>query len=126
MSTSRTGWLMFATVTLFAVSFLRLISGISYLSDSNKVNDLTNGLFGDNLAWWGLWDLLICALAFAAAISLASNHMYGRIFGYVWAVVAIVNSFLIIGLAPWFAAATIALAMLVIYALSVTAEDDAV
>lgn len=126
MSTSRTGWLMFATVTLFAVSFLRLISGISYLSDSNKVNDLTGGLFGDSLAWWGVFDLAICALAFAAAVSLASNNAFGRIFGYVWAVFAIVNSFLIIGIAPWFAAATLALAMLVVYALSVTADEGGV
>jgi hypothetical protein len=119
----RPGWLMFAAVTLFAVSFLRLISGISYLADSNKVNDLTGGLFGSDLLWWGLWDLLIAALAFAAAISLASNHAYGRVFGYVWAIVVIVNSFLIISFAPWFAFGMLVLALLVIYALAVNADD---
>lgn len=121
----RPGWLTFATVTLFAVSFLRLITGISYLADSNKVNDLTGGLFGSDLLWWGLWDLLIAALAFAAAISLASNHVYGRVFGYVWAIVVIVNSFLIITYAPWFAFGTLLLALLVIYALAVNADDTA-
>jgi hypothetical protein len=45
----RSGWTMFAAVVLFSVGFLRIISGISYLSDSNKVNDLTLGLFGDSL-----------------------------------------------------------------------------
>ena len=53
----RTGWLTFAAVVLFAVAGLRLISGIAYISDSIKVADVSNGLFGDDLFWWGLWDL---------------------------------------------------------------------
>ena len=47
---SRTGWIMLAAIVMFAVGALRAISGISYLVDSHKVNDLTLGLFGDNVA----------------------------------------------------------------------------
>ena len=54
---SRTGWIMLAAIVMFSVGLLRLISGISYLVDSHKVNDLTLGLFGDTLWAWGLWDL---------------------------------------------------------------------
>ena len=54
---SRTGWIMLAVIVMFAVGALRVISGISYLVDSHKVNDLTLGLFGDNMWLWGLWDL---------------------------------------------------------------------
>jgi hypothetical protein len=39
----RPGWLTFAAVVMFSVAGLRIISGIAYLSDSNKVNDLTSG-----------------------------------------------------------------------------------
>ena len=56
---SRTGWIMLAAIVMFAVGALRLISGISYLVDSHKVNDLTVGLFGDNMWLWGdlgHWD----------------------------------------------------------------------
>ena len=63
---SRTGWIMLAAIVMFAVGALRLISGISYLVDSHKVNDLTVGLFGDNMWLWGIWDLGIAALAFWA------------------------------------------------------------
>ena len=42
--------------------------------------------------------------------------------GYIWAVWVIVQSFLIIGAAPWFAIAMIALATFVIYGLSVSSE----
>jgi hypothetical protein len=44
---------------------------------------------------------------------------------YVWAILVIVNSFLIIGIAPWFAFAMIALAILVIYGLAVAKQEPA-
>jgi hypothetical protein len=114
----RTGWVMFAAVVMFSVGFLRIISGISYLSDSHKVNDLTFGLFGDNLWAWGLWDLGIAAVALYAGYSLLGGGGFGRVVAYLWAVLVIVNSFLIIGVAPWFAAMMIALAVLVVYGLA--------
>ena len=98
----------------------RVISGISYLVDSHKVNDLTLGLFGDNMWLWGLWDLGIAALAIWAAFSLVSGGEFGRVIAYAWAILVIVNSFLVIGLAPWFAAGMITLAVLVIYGLAST------
>jgi len=114
----RTGWAMFAAIVMFSVGFLRIISGISYLSDSHKVNDLTLGLFGDNLWAWGLWDLGIAAVALFAGYSLLGGGGFGRVVAYLWAVLVIVNSFLIIGVAPWFAALMITLAVLVVYGLA--------
>jgi hypothetical protein len=118
----RPGWLTFAAVVMFAVAGLRVISGISYLADSVKVADLSSGLFGDDLFWWGIWDLGIAALAFFAGWSLLSGNTYGRVIGYIWAIAVIIESFLILSYAPWFGFASIALAIFVIYALSVT-ED---
>ena len=115
---SRRGWVVFSAIVMFSVGFLRLISGISYLGDSHKVNDLTLGLFGDNLWAWGLWDLGIAILALWAGYSLLANGSFGRVVAYVWAVLVIVNSFLIMGVAPWFAFAMIALAIFVIYGLT--------
>ena len=114
----RSGWTMFAAVVLFSVGFLRIISGISYLSDSNKVNDLTLGLFGDSLWAWGLWDLGIAAIALYAGYSLLGGGTFGKVVAYLWAVLVIVNSFLIMGIAPWFAFTMIALAVLVVYGLA--------
>jgi hypothetical protein len=129
MSTTATarrgsGWLTFAAVILFAVASLRLISAIAWFSDSIKVADVSNGLFGDDLFWWGIWDLAIAALAGYAGWSLLGNGTYGRVVGYAWAVLVIVQSFLIISWAPWFGAGMIALAILVIYALAVTGEPE--
>jgi len=119
----RSGWTMFAAVVLFSVGFLRIISGISYLSDSNKVNDLTLGLFGDSLWAWGLWDLGIAVVALYAGYSLLGGGTFGKVVAYLWAVLVIVNSFLIMGVAPWFAFTMIALAVLVVYGLASSPKE---
>ena len=117
---SRTGWIMLAAIVMFSVGVYRVLSGISYLADSHKINDFTAGFFGDNMWAWGLWDLAIAAIAIWAALSLLSGGEFGRVIAYLWAILVIVNSFLIIGIAPWFAAAMITLAVLVVYGLAST------
>lgn len=119
------GWSAFAAIVMFAVGVLRIITGISYLADSRKVNDLTLGLFGDNMWAWGLWDLGIGVAALFAAYSLLGNGTYGKIVTYLWAVLVIVNSFLIIGYAPWFAAGMITLAAFVVYGVARASEEAA-
>jgi hypothetical protein len=108
---SRTGWIMLAAIVMFSVGVYRVLSGISYLADSHKINDFTAGFFG---------DLAIAAIAIWAAFSLLSGGEFGRVIAYLWAILVIVNSFLIIGIAPWFAAAMITLAVLVVYGLAST------
>ena len=119
----RSGWIMLAAVVMLSVGFFRIISGISYLADSHKVNDFSSGVFGDNLWAWGLWDLGIAALALYAAYSLVEGGEFGRVIAYLWGILVIVNSFLVMGAAPWFAAAMIALAVLVIYGLASTPRE---
>lgn len=117
---SRTGWIMLAAIVMFSVGVYRVLSGISYLANSDKINDFTAGFFGDNMWAWGIWDLAIAVVAIWAAFSLLSGGEFGRVIAYLWAILVIVNSFLIIGIAPWFAAAMITLAVLVVYGLAST------
>jgi hypothetical protein len=121
---SRSGWVTFAAVLMFAVGFARIISAISYFDDSSDIANLTAGIFGDNLWAWGLWDLGIAVLALFAGWSLLSNGGYGRVVAYIWAVVVIVNSFMILGHAPWYAAAAITLGVLVIYGLAAASGEE--
>ena len=46
--------------------------------------------------------------------------MFGRVLGYIWAGVVLVQSFMILNYAPWFGFAAMILAVLVIYGLSRT------
>jgi hypothetical protein len=117
---SGSGWLEFAAIIMFSVGFFRIISAIAYFADSHKINNLTNGLFGGQTWVWGLWDLVIAALALLAGSSILSGGGFGRAFGYVWAVLVIVQSFAIFNYAPWYAAFGIILAVLVIWGLAST------
>jgi hypothetical protein len=119
---NRPGWLTFAAVVLFSVGFLRVISAIYYFADSTRVNNLTVGAFGTHLFLWGLWDLLIALLALWGGFSLLSGNTFGRVIGYIWAMVVIVQSFLILGYAPWFGFGALLLAIFVIYALSASSD----
>ena len=116
----RSGWLGFAAVIMFAVGFFRIISAIAYFNDSQKLNDLSNGLFSSHLWAWGAWDLMIATAAIFAGLSLLSNGGFGRVLAYIWAVLVIVQSFVIIGLVPWYAFTMIALGTLVVYGLATT------
>jgi hypothetical protein len=59
-------------------------------------------------------------LALLAAFSLVAGGRYGRLFAYAWAVLAMINAFMIIEFVPTYAVTTIALAALVLYAMLVT------
>lgn len=121
-SLNRPGWLTFAAVVMFAVGSLRVISAIYYFADSARVANVSAGAFGGHLFLWGLWDVLIAVLAIWGGYSLLSGNTFGRVIGYAWAILVIVESFLMLGSAPWFGFGTLILATLVIYALSATSE----
>jgi len=121
----RSGWVTFAAILMFAVGFVRIISAIRYFDDSSDVANLTQGLFGDNLWAWGIWDLCVSALALFGGWSLLAGGGFGRVVAYIWGVLVIVQGFLIIEQAPWYGAAAITLAVLVIYGLATTSGRDA-
>ena len=123
-SGTRSGWVTFAGILLFAVGFFRIISAISYFANSHRVNDLTNGAFNGNLWAYGVWDLCVAALALLAATSLLGGGKFGRLIAYVWAILVIVQGFLTIGQEPWYSAAMITLSVLVIQGLASTAGED--
>ena len=112
------GWLAFAAIVMFAVGFFRIISAIAYFSKSHKLNDLTSGLFSNDLWAWGVWDLLIAAAAIGAGLSLMAGGRFGRWVGYIWAILVIVQGFVVINIVPWYAFLSIGLAALVIWALA--------
>jgi hypothetical protein len=119
----RTGWVTFAAIVMLSVGFFRILSGISYLSNSHKINNFTLGLFGDNMWAWGIWDLIIAGVALWAGYSLLGGGAFGRWVAYIWAILVIVQSFTIMWIAPWFAAMMIALAIFVIYGLAASPEE---
>jgi hypothetical protein len=117
------GWVTFAAILMFAVGIDRIITAIAYFANSVRINNLTTGAFSGHLWVYGIWDLCIAAFALLAGASLLGNGGFGRLIAYVWAVLVIVQSFVIIGQAPWYSALMIFLAVMVIFGLSKTSES---
>ena len=120
-----TGWLAFTAVLLFAVAFFRIISGISYLADSNKVENFTGGLFSSHTWGWGIWDLIIATVAILGGLSLLGGGGFGRVLGYIFGILVIVQGFTVIGIAPWYGALSIIIGVLVVYGLAATPKAAA-
>ncbi len=112
------GWIEFAAVVLFAIGFFRIISAIAYFANSYKINNLTNGLFSSHNWAWGVWDLVVAALAIIAGLSVLAGGGFGRVFGYIAGVLVIVQGFAVINLAPWYGATAIVVGVLVVYGLA--------
>lgn len=121
----RPGWLTFAAVVMISVGVVRAISAIYYFADSARVNNVANGAFSNHLFLWGLWDLLIAVIAIWAGYSLLSGQTFGRVAAFIWAGLVIIQAFLLLGSAPWYSFAALLLAILVIYAVSVTVDYGA-
>src|SRR5262245_41241058 len=119
----RSGWIEFSAVVLFAVAFFRIIEAIAYFEKSHKLNDLSGGYFSNHVWGWGVWDICIAVLAIFAGLSLLNGRGFGRVIAYIWAIIAIVQSFMIIDISPWFAVATMALAGFVVYGLAMNPEE---
>jgi hypothetical protein len=117
--TGRTGWLTFAAVVMLSIGTLRVISAIYYFADSSRVNSVSGGAFSHHLFVWGVWDLLIAALALIAGVSLLRGRELGFVLGYGFAGLVIVQSFLILAAEPWYGIAALLLAVLVIHALAI-------
>jgi hypothetical protein len=107
---------------MFSVGALDLISAIFYFADSSRVNTVSNGAFGHHLWVYGLVDLVLAAVALYGGYSLLGGHTFGRVVGYIWAGLVIVESFLIMAYSPLFGFSTLLLATLVIYALTTTSR----
>ena len=121
-SLSRPGWLTFAAVVLFAVGILQVISAIYFFANSSRIADLSGGAFGRHVWSWGIWELVMAVLAIAAGRSLLAGHTFGRVIGYLWATLVIIESLMIISRASSAGWATLARGVLVIYALTTTSS----
>jgi hypothetical protein len=116
-------WIEFTAVVLFAVGFFRIITAIAYFANSRKLDDLTNGLFSSHTWAWGAWDLLIATAAILAGLSLLSGGTYGRVVGYIWGVLVVVQGFAVLNIEPWYGALAITVGVLVIYGLARTPRE---
>jgi hypothetical protein len=112
----------FAAIVLIAIGVARVISAIYYFADSDRVSNASSGPFSHHLVYWGVWDLIIAALALTGGFQLLKERQLGFILGYGFAGVVIFQSLLLIAVSPWYSVAALALAIMIIHEL---AKNDA-
>jgi hypothetical protein len=121
-SFNRPGWLTFAAVVLFSAGVLQVIYAIYFFANSSRIEDLSGGAFGRHVWLWGIWELVLAALAFAGGRSLLAGHTFGRVIGYLWAGLVVIESLMIISNASAGGFASLAIGVLVLYALTTTSS----
>ncbi len=109
----RSSGITFAAIVMISVGCFRVLSAIYYFADSDRVNNVEGGAFSHHLFYWGVWDLIIAALALTAGLSLWKGKELGFILGYGFAGLVIVQSLVMIAATPWYGFAGLAIAILV-------------
>jgi hypothetical protein len=118
-SPARPGWLTFAAAVLFTVGALQAFAGIYYLAAGSRASS-PGGTLGHHLVLLGICELVVAAVSFYGGRSLLAGHTFGRIVGYVWAGLVLLEGVLVASSAPWLAFTALLLAGLVVYALAET------
>ena len=115
---SRPAGLTFAAIVMIAVGCARIISAIYYFADSDRLSHAADGPFAHHLVYWGVWDLIIAALALSGGLALLRGREIGFVLGYGFGGLLIVQSLLLLAASPWYAFAGLLLASVIIYELA--------
>jgi hypothetical protein len=115
---SRPAGLTFAAVVLLAIGCARVISAIYYFADSDRLSEAADGPFAHHLVYWGVWDLIIAALALGGGYALWKGNELGFVLGYAFGAFLIVQSLLLIAASPWYGFSALLLASAIIYVLA--------
>jgi hypothetical protein len=116
--TRRPGMATFAAVIMFMVAGFEVLSALlAFAGTGWWVTDMGNLVY-TNFVLWGIVDLLIALIALYAGIDLLRGGTFGRMMGYLFAVVGAIRWLFVIPAAPILAVVVIALCVMVIYALA--------
>ena len=120
---ARSGWTTFAIVLFFVLGAINIINGLAMLANSEFIVFAPEGAWLVDISVWGWITLLLGVLEVLVGWGLSSGSGFARIVGIVVAVLAAINAFFVIPIyAPWGIVA-FAVAIMVIYGVSVAPTD---
>lgn len=118
------GWLTFASVMMLILSAFHLIDGLVALFNDQYFAVQSSGLVVSvDYTAWGWVQLGLGVLIGAAAVSLLSGHMYGRIIGIIIATISAVVNLAFLAAYPVWGVMMITMDVLVIYAIVVHGRE---
>jgi len=117
------GWVMFAITMFLLAGILNAVYGLMMLFNSNWVIFTGEGAWLVDISTWGWITLLVAAVQFLAAWGVSEGKTWGRITGVIIATIAAVNALFTITIYPVWGIVMLALAVLVIYGLTVHGDE---
>ena len=119
------GYTVFAAVVLMMIGAFHFMAGLVGIVDDEFYVVTGNWVFEFDATTWGWIHLVGGVLVVVAGLSVLKGHMYGRIIGTGVAVVSALANFAWLPYQPWWSVLMIALAVAVIWALTVHGHDVA-
>ena len=128
MSTTRvtgwTGWIVFAAVILLISGVFTAVQGLVALIGPSAYYVLGEGsLWLLDVTGWGWWNLIIGVLLVLVALALVAGQTWARIVALVLVIISAFSQLLLIPAQPWWSLITIAIDVLIIYALTVHGRE---
>jgi len=128
MSTTRvtgwTGWIVFAAVILLISGVFSAVQGLVALIGPSAYYVLGEGsLWLLDVTGWGWWNLIIGVLLVLVALALVAGQTWARVVALILVIISAFGQLLLIPAQPWWSLITIAIDVLIIYALTVHGRE---
>ena len=121
--TNRSGWVTFAMTMFIIVGTLNVIYGLAMLINDELVVFGAEEVFYIDISIWGWITLLLGALALWVAAGIGEGKTWAQILGITAAALHAVNAFLIMEFYPVWSIVVLAIAVLLIWALTVHGDE---
>ncbi len=124
VATGWVGWIFFAGTILALTGTFHILQGFAALLGHHMLDAGRERLLvTTNYSAWGWLHLVIGVLAIAAGVGMMVGQLWARIVGIVLALVSAVTSIAFLAAYPAWSVVTIALDVIVIYALAVHGRE---
>jgi hypothetical protein len=107
---------------MFALAGFQIVWSVI---EFTHVSFFTGGAYSDahSYLWlWGIWDLIVAAVAIYAGVDILQRGVVGRVLGIIIAGLAAIRWLLYLPMAPWLSITVIAVTIIVICVLFVNGE----
>lgn len=113
------GWLAFAGILAILVGIFNMINGLVALLRADYFVVTADKVLLFNYTGWGWWLLIVGAVQIIVGLGILGGATWARITGIVLAALAMVTHIVFLAAFPVWSVIVLALAVLVIYALTV-------
>jgi hypothetical protein len=116
------GWIAFAWITLAVVGVFNFLEGVLAITGASMYSGDADVVIG-GLTFWGIVIVVLGNVQLVAAMCVLLRVAWGRWLGVGAAIAAVAGQLLFVQAYPWWSVASIAMDALVVYALTVRADE---